>query len=341
MAELTRAKQRILQEAVQENLDIIKGRLPSRTRRRRDLLVRSARLFFFLTVPIAILTTSYVVAKIAGGRAAELAAATNRDALPRRQPVAAQPAAVERWAVPTPQLIDPAVFPVAVRKVVLDPGHGGSNLGTTDSGGLVEKEITLDIAHRLRRLLERDSFHVVMTREDDTELSLQGRALMANEKQGDIFVSIHVNWLVTRQVTGVETYFLGATDDPYLSALAARENQGSGYSLADLRGLIEEVYANARMGESRKLAEEVQRSLFRSLHGRNPGLQDRGVKTAPFGVLTRTGMPAILAEVACLSNQEEVRLLGTAEYRQFIAEALYDGINAYSNELNQRSQIGS
>ncbi len=343
MADLKRTKKRILRQAVQENVDIIAGRLPARGNRKLELAVRSARLFFFLTVPVAIFTTSYVVAKMAGGRAAELGpqVALSRQAPPPASADSPPPAATGMAAVSAPLLIDPAVFPVAVRKVVLDPGHGGGNLGTTGPGGLVEKELTLDIARRLQRLLESGSFHVVMTREDDSQLSLQRRALIANEMQGDIFVSIHVNWLVTRQVRGVETYFLGATDDPYLSALAANENQGSGYSLADLRGLIEEVYANARMGESRQLAEEVQRALYRSLHERDPRLRDRGVKTAPFGVLTRTGMPAILAEVACLSNEEEARLLMTAEYRQYIAEALYDGIEAYSRALDQRSQIGS
>ncbi len=344
MAELTRTKQRLLQEAVEENVDVITGRSrATRERAKISFLVRSARIFFLLTVPIAIFTTSYVVAKVAGGRIEDLPTASSAaDLTGRRQEIPARPVSAEPMvAVAAPQLIDPAVFPVAVRKVILDPGHGGTNLGTTDASGLVEKELTLDIAHRLRRLLEEGAFRVEMTREMDAELSLERRALIANEKQGDIFVSIHVNWLVTRQVRGVETYFLGATDDPYLSALAARENQGSGYSLADLRGLIEEVYANARMGESRQLAKSVQRSLYRSLRELNPGLQDRGVKTAPFGVLTRTGMPAILAEVACLSNHEEVQLLMTPEYRQFIAEALYDGIYAYANGLNQRSQIGS
>ena len=342
MGELTRTKQRILRDAVRENVEIMSGRLPGRRRRRNAVVMRSARLFFFLTVPIAILTTSYVVANVAGGRSGDVPEAMLGPQEPSRRPAAiAQPVATESLAAATPQRIDPAVFPVAVRKVVLDPGHGGANLGTTNGKGLVEKELTLDIAQRVRKLLERSAYHVVMTREVDAQLSLPKRALIANEKQGDIFVSIHVNWLVTRQVRGVETYFLGPTDDPYLSAFAARENQGSGYSLADLRGLIEEIYANARMSESRRLAEAVQRSLYRSLAQRSPGIQDRGVKTAPFGVLTRTGMPAILAEVACLSHEEDAELLMTAEYRQFIAEALYEGIDSYAHGLNQRSQIGS
>ncbi len=343
MAELKRTKERILQAAVDENVDVIAGRRRGRGDRRLGIAARSARLFFLLSFPIAVFTASYVVATMVGGRSEPLPtmpAAAERLPLTPSASAPTQPAPLVMASAP--QLIDPAVFPVAVRKIVLDPGHGGGNRGTTGPYGLVEKELTLDIAHRLRELLEEQgTFHVEMTREADQELSLERRAVIANEKQGDIFVSIHLNWLVTRQVRGVETYFLGPTDDPYLSAFAAKENQGSGHSLADLRGLIEEIYANARMGESRRLAQAVQGSLFDSLHELNPELQDRGVKTAPFGVLTRTGMPAILAEVSCLSNAEEAKLLMTSEYRQVIAEALYAGINTYSNGLDQRSQIGS
>lgn len=341
MAELTRTKRRILREAVQENVDVIKGHPPTHHVVAKSPVTRSVRLFLFLTVPIAIFTTSYVVATMFGSRSVATVTSAPAPAPPAggRVPVPAveQPA----FELVAPSLIDPAVFPVAVRKIVIDPGHGGTNLGTTGPYGLVEKEITLDIAHRLRELLEADAYHVVMTRTDDAQLSLQERAVIANQKLGDIFISIHVNWLVTRQVRGVETYYLGATDDPYLSALAANENQGSGYSLADLRGLIEEIYANARMGESQRLASGVQHSLYRSLVRKNPTLQDRGVKTAPFGVLTRTGMPAILVEVACLSNDEEARLLMTADYRQFIADSLYDGIHDYSNALSERGLTGS
>lgn len=343
MARVNRIKRRILREAVQENVDIMVGRTPLKRRRPLGVLARAARLFFFIAVPIAVFTSSYLLATIAdetwdlGRRAAAPAEGPVR----RPAPVLAVPASHERAVVAIPERIDPAVFPVAVRKVVIDPGHGGDNLGTTGPGGLVEKELTLDIAERLRELLEESAFHVVMTRTEDAELSLEERAREANESQGDIFVSIHVNWLETKQVRGVETYYLGATDDPYLTALAASENQGSGYSLADLRDLIEEVYANARQEESQRLASEVQHALYRSLRARDDDLQDRGVKTAPFGVLIRTGMPAILAEVACLSNEEEARLLMTAEYRQHIAEALHAGIESYSQRLSQRSQIGS
>ena len=139
----------------------------------------------------------------------------------------------------------------------------------------------------------------------------------------------------------METYYLGPTDDPYLTALAASENRDSGYSLADFRRLLEGVYADVRQGESRDLARAVQAELLRTLRDRSPGLEDRGVKTAPFLVLVSTQMPAILAEVSCLSNEEEARRLAEPDYRQQIAAALHAGIRAYARTLDAAAQKGS
>jgi N-acetylmuramoyl-L-alanine amidase len=245
-----------------------------------------------------------------------------------------------RQAFAIPEPIDRAVLPLALRSVVLDPGHGGENEGTKAPGGLVEKEVTLDIARRLADLLAAGGYEVVLTRRDDSSLSLRQRADLANQRRGDIFVSIHVNWLENRELRGLETFYLGATSDPYLEALAARENQQSGYSLADLKDILQQVYAGVRQEESRRLAEQVQRSLFEALYQVNDGVRDRGVKSAPFGVLTRTEMPAILAEVSCVSNEVEARLLMTPIYRQYLAEALFRGIESYSRSLSQAYEVG-
>ena len=243
--------------------------------------------------------------------------------------------------LPAPRPIDPAVFPLAVRRVVLDPGHGGESRGTETPQGLVEKELTLDIAGRLRALLEADRFEVVLTRGGDDTVPLDQRVEFANRSGGDIFVSIHLNWFAGSTRRGVETYYLGSTDDPYLSALAASENRDSGYSLADFRRLLEGVYADVRQGESRELASALQGELLRALRERSPGLQDRGVKTAPVVVLVATEMPAILAEVSCLSSEAEARRLREVSYRQAIAEALYAGIRSYADSRLQPGQKGS
>jgi N-acetylmuramoyl-L-alanine amidase len=178
---------------------------------------------------------------------------------------------------------------------------------------------------------------VVLTRDRDVEVSLEERAKIANESGADIFLSIHVNWIENRSARGVETYYLGATNDPFLNKLAAAENRDSGYSLADMRQILDRIYAGVREDNSRKLAEVMQGSLYRSLRQVNPGLADRGVKAAPFIVLLTTEVPAVLAEVSCLSNEEEVRLLSKPLYRQYIAEALSRGVRSYA-ELAEGAQ---
>jgi N-acetylmuramoyl-L-alanine amidase len=239
--------------------------------------------------------------------------------------------AILAGSLPPATPIDSAVLPLAVRKIALDAGHGGDSHGTTTPLGLLEKDVTLDIARRLRGLLEEGhAFEVVMTRRDDSAVSLADRAAIANRMGADVFVSVHVNWIENRAARGVETYYLGPTDDPFLSRLAAAENRDSGYSMADMRHLLDRIYAGVRQDKSRQLAEMVQGALFRSLGRVNSKIEDRGVKSAPFIVLLSTQMPAILAEVSCLSNAEEALLLSRPLYRQYIAEALASGLRAYA-----------
>src|SRR4029079_7761812 len=188
--------------------------------------------------------------------------AVSPQATPARAVAGMGPAALR---LPEARPIDAALCPLAVRKVMIDPGHGGVSVGTGTSG-LIEKNLTLDIAERLRRLLSERSFTVLMTREEDRPVDLADRAALANRAGADIFVSIHLNWIGDRKARGVETYYLGPTDDPYLTQLAAAENRESGYSMADLRGILDGIYAGVREDNSRRLAESVQAALFRSLH---------------------------------------------------------------------------
>ncbi len=250
-----------------------------------------------------------------------------------------EPSTVEpRFSAPRP--IDSDVFPLEVRRIVIDPGHGGDDFGTIDND-LVEKELTLDIANRLAKLLRQDDFEIELTRQDDRRLSLRERADFANRLHSDLFISIHVNWMSQRQVRGVETYFLGTTEDPELKELVRRENRESGYSLADMKMLLEGIYTGVRRDASRQFAGRVQRSLFGSLRRVNPELKNRGVKMAPFVVLVSTEMPAILAEVSCLSNRDEARLLSRPLYRDGIAEALFRGIRGYADDVHQTEEKGS
>jgi N-acetylmuramoyl-L-alanine amidase len=327
--DIDRLKRQLLREVVQDNVDLAEGRLPRGLKRRPNV---GLRVLMLVLLSLGLFGSTRLLPSLgnsgapAAAQPAPVPVATVAKA-PIPSPIPAMPTTAP--APPTP--IDAAVFPLAVRKIALDPGHGGDSLGTQAPLGLVEKELTLDIAQRLRKLLEDDSFEIVMTREQDRSVSLEERGLAANRDGADIFVSIHLNWIENRKARGVETYYLGATNDPYLTRLAAAENRESGYSMADMRGLLDRIYADVRQENSRTLAEVVQASLFRSLGKVNPGLENRGVKAAPFIVLLATEMPAILAEVSCLSNEDEAALLTKPLYRQYIAEALAAGIRSYAD----------
>lgn len=322
MANVERVKRQLLRDLVQENVDLAEGRLP-RTLHKGRYWPLTVRLLALAVLAVALLGSSRLIASWS---------APPRIATARASRVPAKAAALPETPLLTsaPQPVDAAVFPLAVRKVVIDAGHGGTSTGTRTPQGTLEKDLTLDIAQRLQRLLIQQSFQVVMTREADRDVSLKERGALANRVGADIFVSIHLNWIENRRSGGLETYYMGATDDPYLTRLAASENRESGYSLADMRRLLDRIYAGVRQEKSRKLAETVQSSLFQSLGKLSPEIQSRGVKTAPFIVLLTTDMPAILAEVSSLSNEEEAKLLTKPLYRQYIAEALAKGIRAYA-----------
>ena len=329
MSQLDDVKQRLLREAVRENLEMIQG-LPPRSLRRgyriRRAILRGLRL---AGVPSLLLLSMTGLSTGGGEQRVPVAPSALRQAIPTR------------LSFLVPHRINPATFPLGVRKIVLDPGHGGADSGARTPSGLWEKEVTLDVAHRLRALLQEASFEVAMTRDQDETVSLRQRALIANTERGDLFVSIHVNSFPTREHRGVETYYLGPTDDPRVERIARVENLTSGYSLADFRRLLEGVYTHVRQGESKKFAGEVHRQLVTLLSKANPAIKDDGVKTAPFLVLVATEMPGVLAEVSCLSNKEEAQLLADPGYRQQIARALFAGIRAYADARNRPDGQGS
>jgi N-acetylmuramoyl-L-alanine amidase len=327
MANLDRVKRQLLRDLVQQNVDLIHGRA-FRRHRSRDLWRYATRIASLAVLSVALFGSSRLISTMGEPGTAVAAAMAPALAAVRPAPVAKQ---LEGPPLPPPEPVDAAVFPLAVRKIAIDAGHGGAATGTRTPQGVLEKDLTLDIARRLQRVLEKQSFEVFLTRQGDHHVSLAQRGALANRAGADIFVSIHVNWLENRRSRGVETYYLGPTDDPYLTRLAAAENRESGYSLADMRQLLERIYAGVRQEKSRKLAESVQDALFHSLDELSPEMEDRGVKAAPFIVLLATEMPAVLAEVSSLSNDEEARLLTKPLYRQYIAEALARGIGAYAD----------
>ena len=351
IARLARVKRRILLQAVEENLAAMCGRPPRRlARQHRFAPGRVLRVVLAAAVPLGLLPL-YVLTAEEQVPLASLTAPAGGPWIGRaggpwteragglwagRRGAAPAPELTPRFAVPAaggvlaPHRVDLGAFPLAVRRVIVDPGHGGDSDGTRGTAGMLEKDLTLDIARRLTALLENAGLETVLTRDADIDLPLAERAGIANAAAGDVFVSIHLNWFADAAARGVETFYLGPAEDPDLVRLAAVENRDSGYSLADLRRILEAVYADARQEESRRLAEAVHRSLLGAARRDDPGAADRGVKTAPFVVLVATEMPAVLAEVSCLSNTEELARLRRASYRQAIAEALAAGVRAFA-----------
>jgi N-acetylmuramoyl-L-alanine amidase len=322
MVRTNRLKRRLLREAVEDNLATMNGALPKPLRRGRRFIGRWGSVTTLALLALA-LVVSLRVAPANGNTAAaqSITVSHDRDAAPEPEPVSFAP----------PKRLSVAALDLGIHRIVIDAGHGGTSLGTSAATGLREKDITLDIAARLGRRLTAQGVTVQMTRDADATLSLQDRSTIANDARGDLFLSIHVNSLPPHS-RGIETYFLGPSQAPSADAIAAEENRDSGYSMADLRTLVDMIYTDARKDESRRFAASVQQSLLRELRRVNPSLEDRGVKTAPFVVLAATRMPAILAEVSCLSNLEEAALLGEPQYRQSIADALFNGIDAYVHQ---------
>ena len=220
-------------------------------------------------------------------------------------------------------------------RIVIDPGHGGYDSGTLGPGGIQEKDIVLDVALRLGKLLhDRLGAEVVYTRTDDTFVPLEARTAAANQAQADLFISIHANSSPDPAARGVETYYLNFTTSKGALEVAARENAVSDESIHELSDLVKQIALKDKIEESQEFATDVQGSLYRGLEQGNPGLRDRGVKQAPFVVLIGANMPSILAEISFLTNPGDAHELRQPAYRQRIAESLYRGTAKYIDGLS-------
>lgn len=219
--------------------------------------------------------------------------------------------------------------------IVVDAGHGGHDTGTIGPSGLLEKDLTLDVALRLGKMLEnRLGANVIYTRDDDTFIPLETRTAIANQQQADLFISIHANSSNDSSARGVETYYLNFTSSTDALEVAARENAVSDKSIHELQDLVKKIALKDKIEESREFASDVQKSLHSGLAAKAPAIRDRGVKKAPFIVLIGANMPSILAEISFLSNPTDEHRLQTPEYRQKVAESLYKGISRYVSGLS-------
>lgn len=338
METVEQTKLRLLQEAVHDNLEMrtgIKRKFPARRQRRQRLLL-------WLSTPIVLSAIAYIGFPSHGTVKGNTPAVSPvKLALTTTTPLAGKSIVDVKTAVPAPEPLSREVLPLSIKTIVIDPGHGGRQTGAISDSGVAEKGITLDVALRLRRLMEKSPFEVFLTRDTDQTIPLEKRVAFANSKNADLFVSIHVNWMEPRDIRGLETYFVGPTDDPAAINLARIENRESSYSFADYRHILEKIYVDARREESRRLAKSIQTELYQSLRQNDPEVSDRGIKMAPFVVLVGTQMPAILVELSSLSNDDEVTLLTNADYREKIALALLKGIRSYASNLNKSDRKGS
>ena len=225
-------------------------------------------------------------------------------------------------------------------RIVVDAGHGGWDLGTVGRRGLMEKDLVLEIAQRLGKLLEsRLGMEVIYTRQDDNYIPLDERAGIANQSQADLFVSVHANYSDLPSARGVETYYTNFFSAPGSKEAGAKDvdtKNGPNNNDPRLSGAkpvmptLSAADLHERIEQSRRLATSVQRSLYGTLSTQNPGLRDRGIKEAGFVVLTESAMPGILAEVSFVSSPTDEQKLRSDGYREQIAEALYKGIARYA-----------
>ena len=228
------------------------------------------------------------------------------------------------------------VLGLKLGKIVIDPGHGGHDQGTSGSTGLLEKELVLDVSRRLGALVaERLGSEVILTREDDTYVALEERTAIANRHRADLFLSIHANSSPYKSISGAETYFLNFTTVKVDLEVASRENAPANKSIFELGELVKKIALKDKLDESREFAMRVQSSLAGAWVTANDTSHNRGVKKAPFVVLIGASMPSVLAEIGFVTNPHDEVLLKKTEFRQKIAEALYQGVAKYAATLSK------
>lgn len=226
-----------------------------------------------------------------------------------------------------------------VRRVVIDPGHGGHDSGAIGKGGTREKDVALAISLKLADELREKGLEVVLTRDDDRFIRLEDRATYANAEHGDLFISVHCNAAEKRTLRGIETYTLNTSADRYSIRLAARENASSEKGISDLQFILADLATKANTEESSRLASHVQRSLVGDLSRKYKGIRDLGHKEALFYVLLGVKMPAILVETSFLSNPDEEARLKSSVYQTEVAKAIAHGVEEFLGDRRRVAKV--
>lgn len=223
--------------------------------------------------------------------------------------------------------------PGKIRRIVVDPGHGGHDSGALGANGTKEKDVVLAIGLKLAEKLRDLGIDVVMTRSTDVFIPLEERTAIANKVNADLFVSVHANASLNRSASGIETYYLNLAKTEKAAQVAARENNTSLEKVSLLQAILFDLMANYKINDSAHLAEEVQRALYKKIHGSYPTAKNLGVKQGPFYVLVGATMPSILVESAFVSNEAEEARLKSPEYQERTADGILEGIKGYISSL--------
>ena len=223
-----------------------------------------------------------------------------------------------------------------VKRIVIDPGHGGKDPGWCTQGGIKEKDIALSMAKILAKKIEKQiGCEVFLTRTRDIFQTLEQRTGIANVKKADLLISLHVNAHKDKNIHGLETYFLNIATDKRAVMVAARENATSEKNISDLQVILNDLMLNTKIHESSRLAHEVQKGLVSHIKREYEPVKDLGVNQAPFYVLIGAQMPAILVQTGFLTNHMELKRLSSKKYQESVAEGIIRGINAYIKSIDE------
>ena len=223
---------------------------------------------------------------------------------------------------------------LTLRKIVIDPGHGGNDPGAIGKRGVREKDITLAISKRLKEALERQmpGVRVFLTREKDKYVSLTQRTQYANNLNADLFVSIHVNSAPDRKTRGIETYYLNISHDRYAKRLASRENAMSESEISNLEFILADLAVKSNLTDSVRLGRELQSSVSHHMQKQWSDVKDLGLKHALFSVLLGARMPAVLLETAFISNREDEKRLATSKYQAALVDGMVKGLRRFTEQ---------
>ncbi|MCC8193078.1 MAG: N-acetylmuramoyl-L-alanine amidase [Deltaproteobacteria bacterium] len=221
---------------------------------------------------------------------------------------------------------------LTVKTIMIDAGHGGKDPGAMGNG-ITEKHVTLTLAKMVGERLKKQGFTVLFTRQNDSFVALDQRAVMANNKKADLFISLHVNSSTDKKTNGLETYFLDLARTSSAATVAARENAVSVKNISDLQFILTDLMLTSKLQESQDLAATVHGRMFARLRQAGFVMNDNGVRSAPFYVLMGARMPAVLVEVGYLSNAEDARRIKNQKYLERLADGVAQGVVDYKTKL--------